>query len=237
MGNILVTGGANGIGRSVAALLSSEGHKVFIADIDEKEGKKTAKETGAVFIKTDVSDEESVKKCAAAVAKEGPLLALINNAAIADPYTHSLKDVTAAEFSRVISVNLTGVFLCSKYAHTAMQKGSGIINIASTRAFQSEKDTFAYSASKGAVVALTHSLAVSLGPDIRVNCISPGWINTDNTYVPTEKDNAQHPAGRVGTPDDIAHLISFLISDKASFITGQNFTADGGMTVKMIYDE
>jgi NAD(P)-dependent dehydrogenase (short-subunit alcohol dehydrogenase family) len=118
-----------------------------------------------------------------------------------------------------------------------------IVNIASTRALQSEANTEAYSASKGGVVALTHALAVSLGPDIRVNCISPGWIAVDDWKksarrkqpVLRPEDHAQHPVGRVGHPEDIAALAAYLISSKASFITGQNFVVDGGMTKKMIY--
>jgi len=127
-----------------------------------------------------------------------------------------------------------------------LQRTKGaIVNIASTRAIQSEPNTEAYSASKGGILALTHSLAMSLGPDIRVNCISPGWIDvsewkkSQQAKKPhlTKMDHAQHPAGRVGKPEDIAALVAFLISDEAGFITGQNFVVDGGMTKKMIYEE
>ena len=106
------------------------------------------------------------------------------------------------------------------------------MNIASTRALQSEPDTEAYAASKGGLVALTHALALSLGPEVRVNCISPGWI----AHQPVRrKDHAQHPAGRVGQPQDVAELVAYLLSDAAGFVTGQNFVIDGGMTKKMIY--
>lgn len=230
MKNILVTGGAKGIGKGIVEFMTSKGHRVFIADIDMS-GEKTAAETGAVFIKTDCADENSVRAC---VEQCGKIDVLINNAGIAAPRRLNLSETTLKDWRRVIDINLTGSFLFAKYASVSMEKGH-IINIASTRAFQSEPDTFAYSASKGGIIALTHSLAVSLGPDILVNCISPGWINTDETFSPSESDNTQHPAGRVGTPDDIAIAVDFLIN--SGFITGQNITIDGGMTVKMIYSE
>jgi len=120
-----------------------------------------------------------------------------------------------------------------------------VVNIASTRALQSEPHTEAYAASKGGLVALTHALAVSLGPAVRVNCISPGWIDTsawqprgqERTSALRPEDHAQHPAGRVGRPEDVAILCAYLVSDAAGFVTGQNFVIDGGMTRKMIYEE
>ncbi|HSV26450.1 MAG TPA: SDR family oxidoreductase, partial [Sedimentisphaerales bacterium] len=132
-------------------------------------------------------------------------------------------------------VNLTGPFLTSKHAapHIARNKG-GIVNIASTRALMSEANTEAYSASKAGLVGLTHALAVSLGPDVRVNCISPGWIDTADSRL-SDADHAQHPAGRAGRPEDIAEMTLYLCSAAAGFITGQNFVVDGGMTKKMIY--
>ena len=230
MKSILVTGGAKGIGKGIVRFMTAKGHRVFIADIDPC-GKRTARETGAIFIETDCSDESAVKDC---IEKCGKLDVLVNNAGIASPKRLSLSKITLADWQRVIDVNLTGAFLFAKYAAAAMEQGH-IINISSTRAFQSEPDTFAYSASKGGIAALTHSLAVSLGPDILVNCISPGWINTDENCLPAETDSAQHPAGRVGTPNDIALAVDFIIN--SGFITGQNITIDGGMTVKMIYSE
>jgi NAD(P)-dependent dehydrogenase (short-subunit alcohol dehydrogenase family) len=136
-------------------------------------------------------------------------------------------------WNRRIAVNLTGVFLMTKHCtpHLRRAKGS-IVNIGSTRALQSEPNTEAYTASKGGVVALTHALAMSLGPQVRVNCISPGWIAKRKLR---KKDHAQHPVGRAGRPEDIGEMVAFLISDAAGFITGQNFVVDGGMTRKMIY--
>jgi NAD(P)-dependent dehydrogenase (short-subunit alcohol dehydrogenase family) len=148
----------------------------------------------------------------------------------------------------VIGVNLRGTFLCSQAAARRMVarwRGGAIINIASTRAFMSEPGTEAYTASKGGIIALTHGMAISLGRHgIRVNAISPGWIETrDWQYSPrakapvhSERDRLQHPVGRVGRPEDIAQACLFL-AEQADFMTGQNLTLDGGMTVKMIYDE
>jgi len=195
----------------------------------------------------DVSDEESVKQLYAFVRDRYDRIdALINNAAIAAAENAPLQELTFEEWDKKISTNLSGPFLCAKYFADLLKKESGsIVNIASTRALMSEPNTEAYSASKGGIVALTHALANSLGPKIRVNAVSPGWIDVrawqkdSNHEVPElrEIDHAQHPVGRVGEPMDVAYLVAFLISDRARFITGQNFVVDGGMTKKMIYEE
>jgi NAD(P)-dependent dehydrogenase (short-subunit alcohol dehydrogenase family) len=221
----LVTGGAQGIGRATAALLAERGYRVAIADI--KGGGKT-------FIRCDVSREPSVRACIRQVVKRfGRLDALVNNAGIASPGNGPLEKLTLAEWNRRIGVNLTGVFLMSKHAAPHLRRVRGaIVNIASTRALQSEPDTEAYAASKGGLVALTHALAMSLGPQVRVNCVSPGWI----ANAPVKKrDHAQHPVGRVGRVQDVAELVAFLLSDAAGFATAQNYVLDGGMTRKMIY--
>jgi NAD(P)-dependent dehydrogenase (short-subunit alcohol dehydrogenase family) len=148
------------------------------------------------------------------------------------------------EWNRVIGTNLTGAFLCAKLTAPFLKKSKGsIINISSTRALQSEPNTEAYTASKGGILALTHALAMSLGPEIRVNCISPGWIDVSgikkkskaNQIELSELDNLQHPAGRVGKAADIANMALFLLNPENDFIIGQNFIIDGGMTRKMIY--
>jgi NAD(P)-dependent dehydrogenase (short-subunit alcohol dehydrogenase family) len=244
--NIIVTGGAQGIGKIVSLELLKNGYAVSVFEIDEQaaeEFKAEIQSDKIEFFITDVSDNKSVQdSILTSVQKTGNISGLINNAAI--HANKPLTELTFEEWNRVIGVNLSGAFLCAKYAvpHLKKTKGS-IINLCSTRAFQSEPDTEAYSASKGGIFALTHSLAISLGPEIRVNSISPGWIDVSGIrkiseakpYLQTLADKAQHPAGRVGTAKDISNLILFLLNPENSFVTGQNFTVDGGMTRKMIY--
>jgi len=224
----LVTGGAQGIGRATAALLAERGYRVAIADV------KPAAAAGMVFIRCDISREPSVRACIRRVVQRfGRLDALVNNAGIASPDNGPVEKLALREWNRRIGVNLTGAFLMTKHAAPHLRRARGaIVNIASTRALQSEPDTEAYAASKGGLVSLTHALAMSLGPQVRVNCVSPGWI----AHTPVKKkDHAQHPVGRVGRDQDVAELVAFLLSDAAGFATGQNYVLDGGMTKKMIY--
>ncbi|MFY9399105.1 MAG: SDR family oxidoreductase [Desulfomonilia bacterium] len=242
-GTAVVTGGARGIGKAIARRLLDEGFRVAILDIDRAAGAAAADElrsgSGPLFLEVDVGDETSVRKGFEELLARGyaPLDAVINNAGISDPSRGPIQDFDLAYWNRVLAVNLTSVMLTTRYAYPLFREGKGaIVNIASTRFLQSEKNTFAYTASKGGMVSLTHCLAISLGPGIRVNCISPGWINSRGEPL-TAQDHAQHPAGRVGEPRDIASLVSWLISDEAGFVTGQNFIVDGGMTRRMIYVE
>jgi NAD(P)-dependent dehydrogenase (short-subunit alcohol dehydrogenase family) len=224
----LVTGGAQGIGADIARLLAQRGYRVAMADV------KAPREGGRLFIRCDISKEPQVRACVQRVVKRfGRLDALVNNAGIAGPDNGPVEKLALAEWNRRIGVNLTGAFLMTKHAAPHLRRVRGaIVNIASTRALQSEPNTEAYAAAKGGLVALTHALAMSLGPQVRVNCISPGWI----AHAAVKKrDHEQHPVGRVGRDRDIAELVAFLLSDAAGFTTGQNHVVDGGMTKKMIY--
>jgi NAD(P)-dependent dehydrogenase (short-subunit alcohol dehydrogenase family) len=248
---VLVTGGAQGIGKCIARTFLVSGSQVIIADADEEAGRETELEYAALgkirFVPADVADEGSVQALWGAVTSEyGHLEALVNNAGIFVSGHLPISESSLEEWNSVIGVNLTGAFLCSKYAAPLLTtSGGAIINIASTRALMSEAGTFAYSASKGGLVALTHSLAVSLGPKVRVNCISPGWIEVSawkkkslrQELKLSATDHSQHPAGRVGKPEDVAALVQFLAAPENGFITGANFVVDGGMTRKMIYVE
>jgi len=244
--NIIVTGGVQGIGKVISQQLLKNDFSVSVFEIDKEaigEFKTETNSEDIAFFKTDVSDEESVQKSIiASVERFGNISGLINNAAI--QIDKPVTELTLDEWNRVIGTNLTGTFLCSKHTAPFLKKSKGnIINISSTRAFQSEPNTEAYSASKGGILALTHTLAISLGPEIRVNCISPGWIDVSgikkksksNQIELSEADHLQHPAGRVGKPEDIANMVLFLLNPENDFITAQNFIIDGGMTKKMIY--
>lgn len=246
---VLITGGAQGIGRGIAQAVLGAGGSVMIGDLDAEAGHaclhEWQMEGRAAFHKLDVSREANVRRWVdAALKRFGRIDGLVNNAGMADPHQGPLHELPLEKWNRYIGTNLTGAFLCSKHALPSLAKANGaIVNIASTRAFQSEPDTEAYAASKGGLVALTHAMAVSAGPAVRVNAILPGWIATGAWQKPqvrhrpklSHRDHAQHPAGRVGTPEDIGELAVYLLSAASSFVTGQHFVVDGGMTVKMQY--
>ncbi|MGM0621040.1 MAG: SDR family oxidoreductase [Bacteroidota bacterium] len=244
--NIIVTGGAQGIGKIITEYLVAEGYFVSVLEKDEEALKELEDEMiskNLLCIPCDVSKENEVKKAVTeSVEKTGSVFGLINNAGFM--IRKPISELSLDEWNSVIGTNLTGAFLCSKYAAPHLKTAQGsIINMCSTRAFQSESDTESYSASKGGIFALTHSLAMSLGPEIRVNSISPGWIDvsgvkkkSDANQLDLKKEwHEQHPAGRIGKGGDIANMVLFLLKPDNSFITGQNFTVDGGMTRKMIY--
>lgn len=244
----LVTGAARGIGKGIAASLLRAGWSVVLTDIDESAGQAAAEELARLgtveFIAMDVSDETSVLACIERIEGDfGQLDGLVNNAGIADPDNGPIEQLSLEAWNRRLATNLTGAFLVAKHAIPMLREtGGAIVNIASTRALQSEAHTEAYAASKGGLVALTHALAVSLGPTIRVNAVSPGWIDTrDNAQQQSDPlravDHQQHAVGRVGQPRDVGALVVFLLGPSAGFVTGQNLVADGGMTRQMIYVE
>jgi NAD(P)-dependent dehydrogenase (short-subunit alcohol dehydrogenase family) len=228
----LVTGGAHGIGAAIAARFAGDGLRVVVADID----RSGAAPPGGRYVVSDVADEAAVGVLLAGVAaQEGRLDALVCNAGI--NVRKPIAQLSAAEWSRVIGTNLTSTFLLVRAAETLLRAAKGaVVTIASTRAHMSEPHTEAYAASKGGLVALTHALAISLGPDVRVNCVSPGWIFTKGD-PPRPEDHAFHPAGQVGTAEDIAAIAAFLVGPESGFVTGAEFIIDGGVTRKMIYPE
>ncbi|SIQ14258.1 NAD(P)-dependent dehydrogenase, short-chain alcohol dehydrogenase family [Rhizobium sp. RU35A] len=228
MKHAIVTGGAGLIGTGICRRLLDAGWRV--ASFDMKDGAQDLQEAGLRSVFCDVGDEASV---AGAFAELGwqHLDLLVNNAGIAGPVNGPIQDLSLADWRRVTDSHLTAAFLMTRSAVPLMGEGASIVNMASTRAFMSEPQTEAYAASKGGLVALTHALSVSLGPDIRVNAIAPGWISGDAELLP--EDHAQHPAGRVGRPEDVADAVVYLVG--AGFMTGQVLVLDGGMTKKMIY--
>jgi hypothetical protein len=243
----VVTGGGRGIGLCIAKSFLEAGVRVVLAEAEaglEPKALGFLKSEDAVFCCTDVAEEASVANLVKKTLEcFGRIDFLVNNAAIARNVP--ISELSYEDWRRVIDVDLSGAFLCAKHSAEALKKTRGaIVNIASTRALMSEPNTEAYSAAKGGLVALTHALAISLGPAVRVNCISPGWIDTTEylhgapaPWTIRPQDHAQHPAGRVGRPEDVARMVLYLCSRQAEFITGQNFVLDGGMTKKMIYLE
>lgn len=226
----LVTGAARGIGAAVAARLAAGGWGVIVADRDPL----PAPAARIRAVRCDVADEEAVGAMISDIRAEvGKLHALVCNAGIM--VRKPLAALSLAEWSSVLATNLTSTFLLVRAAEDLLRAAHGsVVTIASTRAHMSEPDTESYAASKGGLVALTHALAVSLGPAVRVNCVSPGWIETKGEAL-SEADHAQHPTGRVGRPEDVASLVAWLVGPESGFVTGSEFIIDGGMTRKMIY--
>ncbi len=246
----VITGGARGIGRGTAMYLLRHGWRIAVFDRDAQAGADLVAQTDPArlrFFVVDVSREDQVEQAAAQTHLAfGRIDGLVNNAGIAEPYNAPIERLSLADWQTVLATNLGGAFLCTKHILPALKASHGaIVNLASTRALQSEPHSEAYAASKGGLLALTHALAISCGPAVRVNAICPGWIDTTAWRGPgrpagptlRSEDHAQHPVGRVGQVEDVAALIAFLLSAQAGFITGQHFIVDGGMTRKMIYLE
>lgn len=238
---IFITGGANGIGKAIVQAFSAENHQVAFCDIDVVEGEKLAEETNSLFIKTDAGDKSALESAVGQLLEDwGDLDVIVNNVGIGN--FKPITELTVEEFDEVLNINLRSVFITSRLLtiHRKNQETKNpygrIINLCSTRYLMSESGTEAYSASKGGVYSLTHSLAMSLSSyNITVNSISPGWIENYNYDSLTENDHLQHPSGRVGKPEDIARMVLFLCEEKNDFINGENIVIDGGMTKKMIY--
>lgn len=244
--NIIVTGGAQGIGKITTRELLTAGYCVTVFENDKDANEELVNEFKSedlLVLPCDVSNEKMVKNgIQQAIDKFGRIDGLINNAVV--QIEKPIGKLSLDEWTRALSVNLSGPFLCVKYAETYLRKSKGaIINMCSTRALQSEPNTESYSVSKGGLLALTHALAISLAPDVRVNAISPGWIDVSAIKKKSEAkqidlreiDHQQHPAGRVGKAEDISSMVLFLLDPRNDFITGQNFVIDGGMTKKMVY--
>ena len=218
---VVVTGGAQGIGRCIAEEFRKAGAHVCVID----------KQDGVHFV-GDISDKQVLEQFVKKVIKEyGHVDYLINNAL---PLMKGIDECTYEEFQYAMNVGVTAPFYLSKLFSPHFGEGAVIINISSSRDRMSQPQTESYTAAKGGIAALTHALAVSLAGRVRVNSISPGWIDTNYT-VYEGPDAIQQPVGRVGNPMDIANMVLFLCSDKAGFITGENICIDGGMTHQMIY--
>ncbi|SDK49663.1 glucose 1-dehydrogenase [Sediminibacillus albus] len=241
---VVITGGGKGIGAAIATAYGNAGAQVVIADKNKTAGQSTAKKIEknngkALFIATDISQPDDIYQLIKkTIEMYGKIDILINNAGVSS--FKNIYELTVDEWDEVLNINLRGSFLAAREAAKYIRKnktGGSIVNIASTRAFMSEANSEAYAASKGGISALTHALAMSLSEDrIRVNAISPGWIETETYSTLRPVDHSQHPSNRVGTPEDVARACLFLTDPANDFITGENFIIDGGMTRKMIYE-
>lgn len=218
---VVITGGAHGIGRCTAEEFRKEGAHVCVIDCVE----------GDHYI-GDIGKKEVLEEFARSVInKFGHVDILVNNA---PPEMHGIDQCTWEQFQKALSVGVTAPFYLSKLFAPYFSQEACIINISSSRDRMSQPQTESYSAAKGGISALTHAMAVSFAGKVRVNSISPGWIDTEGRIY-TGPDAVQQPVGRVGNPMDIANMVLFLCSDKAGFITGENICIDGGMTKQMIY--
>ncbi len=218
---VVVTGGAQGIGKCICEEFEKLGAKVCVIDILDNP-----------YYVGDIGDKQVLDAfCEKVISDYGHVDYLINNA---PPMFKGIDECTYEEFNYALNVGVTAAFYLTKLFMPYFAEGASVINISSSRDRMCQPQSESYTAAKGGIAALTHSLAVSLGGKIRVNSISPGWIDNDYT-VYDGPDAIQQPAGRVGNPLDIANMVLFLCSDKTGFITGENICIDGGMTRQMIY--
>ena len=218
---VVVTGGVKGIGKCICEEFEKAGAKVCIIDILENP-----------YFVGDIAEEKNLRNFAnKVIAEHGKVDILVNNAL---PFMRGIDSCTFEEFNHALKVGVTAPFYLTKLFLPYFAEGASIVNMSSSRDRMSQPFTESYTAAKGGIAALTHALAVSLAGKVRVNSISPGWIDTDYEEY-DGADAAQHTVGRVGNPMDIANMVLFLCSDKAGFITGENICIDGGMTKQMIY--
>ncbi|MDL2232437.1 SDR family oxidoreductase [Ruminococcaceae bacterium OttesenSCG-928-L11] len=234
----VVTGGANGIGRCIVERFLAEGAKVVVIDMDNEAGRQLAAcydDKRLLFYHGDIADKAVLEDFAWKVVDRHRWVdCLVNNACVSRKGL--LSSCAYEDFEYVLRVGVIAPYYLTNMLKSSLGPGASIVNISSTRAEQSQPNTESYSAAKGGVGALTHALSISLAGRARVNAISPGWIETSQQEAePDKADMLQHPAGRIGTPADIAELALFLCSDKAGFLTGENIVVDGGMSRQMIY--
>lgn len=218
---VVVTGGAHGIGKCICEEFAKAGAHVCVIDLREN-----------AYFQGDLADKETLERFAEKIIAEyGHVDVLVNNAI---PLSRGIAEASYEDFEYALRVGVTAPFYLAKLFMPYFAEGASIVNMSSSRDRMSQPQTESYTAAKGGISALTHGLAMSLAGKVRVNSISPGWIDTDYT-VYEGPDAMQQPAGRVGNPMDIANMVLFLCSDKAGFITGENICIDGGMTKQMIY--
>lgn len=237
MKNVLITGGSRGIGAACVKKFADEGYRVFLNySKSENEAKKIAVQTGAIPVKADISDLSQVQKMIELINSHGGTDILINNAGVAKQLLFT--DITEEEWDRVFDINVKGMFLVTREAVKSMinKKSGKIINLSSMWGITGGSCEVHYSASKAAVIGFTKALAKELGlSGITVNCVAPGVIDTEMNNNLTDEDKEilceETPLGRIGTPEETAELIYFLASDKASFITGQVISNNGGIVV------
>ncbi len=225
MKRAIVTGGEGLIGSGIVNVLRQAGWRVCAFDLNSKSYEQSS-------IACDVADEVSVRSAFERLSWDS-LDLLVNCAGRKGAHMGPIEDLALSDWQSFIDSHLTGAFLMTRAAVPLMNENSSIINITSTRAFMSEANTEAYAAAKGGLVALTHALAISLGPQIRCNAIAPGWISGAEGLI--QADHEQHPVGRVGQVADIANSVLYLAG--ADFVTGETIVVDGGMSKKMIYSE
>lgn len=240
---VFITGGAEGIGKAIVEAFCLSGDQVAFCDINEIAGQETAKATGSIFHKVDVSDKDALESCMQRILSEwNDIDIIVNNVGISQ--FSSITETSVEDFDKILSINLRPVFITSRLLAIHRKEQSSpnpygrIINICSTRYLMSEPGSEGYAASKGGIYSLTHALALSLSEwNITVNSIAPGWIQTHDYDQLRPEDHSQHPSRRVGKPEDIARMCLFFCEENNDFINGENITIDGGMTKKMIYLE